>query len=391
MDGSNEFFSGYIEGYFGRELNWTQRADIITHLSSLGMNAYLYAPKEDPYHRVRWKTPYPTSWQDKLKALSAHGQEHGVSVIPALAPGLSYDYLSESDYKILVEKFTLYFSMGINHIALLMDDISEDLPGNCQDAFNSLGAAHGLLLKRLLIDLKRINAKVKLWFCPTIYTDQFVKGKAVDHIYIQDLQASMPESITLMWTGTRVVSESLTTDNCGELVSLFKSNVLFWDNLYANDYAPLRIFVGAFEKREQALIKNSAGIMINPTGLPLTDKFLLSLFDNFLTENDTSEEKWVRTAKEHGIPDLFIGIKRFFWLPFLQLEEDEYNQEKIISYGDLYNDLIVAWVHPLKMEWFPQIHALHLDFLYLQRDKKKRQPWVSHRYPPVISDILGKQ
>jgi hyaluronoglucosaminidase len=55
-------FTGYIEGYFGRTLTWPQRRGIIDQLARLGMNRYLYAPKEDPYHRVRWKESYPAEW-----------------------------------------------------------------------------------------------------------------------------------------------------------------------------------------------------------------------------------------------------------------------------------------------------------------------------------------
>ncbi len=385
-----QLISGYIEGYFGRELTWPQRKDVISHLHRLGMNSYLYAPKEDPYHRVKWKTQYPEEWRQELEQLYAFGEKKGVGVIPALAPGLSYDYLADSDYQILLDKFKVYFDLGMTHVALLMDDIPDELPENCVGKYASLGEAHGLLLDKLLNDLKAMGEGVKLWFCPTIYTDQFVKGKAVDCNYIKDLHANMPEEITVMWTGNRVVSEELSEETCGEIVDLFGGNVLFWDNLYANDYTPLRIFLGAFEGREHTLVERSSGIMINPTGLLETDKFLLHQFSNFLFDNDVSEEKWVETAKEYGVPELFINIRKFFWLPFLEVTEDEYSEEKIASYGNLYDDLIVDWVHPLKMEWFTWLHALHLDFVYLGRDKDKLQPWVMHRYPPVISNIIGQ-
>lgn len=33
------------------------------------MNAYIYAPKSDPYHREKWREPYPASELDRMKEL----------------------------------------------------------------------------------------------------------------------------------------------------------------------------------------------------------------------------------------------------------------------------------------------------------------------------------
>jgi hyaluronoglucosaminidase len=76
-------FTGYIEGYFGRTLTWPQRRGIIDQLARLGMNRYLYAPKEDPYHRVRWKESYPADWHDELSNLASHAARQGVTLVPA--------------------------------------------------------------------------------------------------------------------------------------------------------------------------------------------------------------------------------------------------------------------------------------------------------------------
>ena len=43
------------------------------------------------------------------------------------------------------------------------------------------------------------------------------------------------------------------------LSKLFKNKVIYWDNFYANDYCPRRLFVGPYSGR-----KNIKNIMINP-------------------------------------------------------------------------------------------------------------------------------
>ena len=59
--------TGYIEGYYGVELSWKERDSIISKLHQVGCNTYFYCPKEDPYHRVRWKDDYPIDWIEDFK------------------------------------------------------------------------------------------------------------------------------------------------------------------------------------------------------------------------------------------------------------------------------------------------------------------------------------
>lgn len=381
-------YSGYIEGYYGRELTWEQRFAMLNHLHSLSMNTFLYAPKEDPYHRIQWKKSYPVSWQKILKQFAAAGRRKNIEVIPALAPGLYYDYLSDKDYNLLLKKFHAYFKMGINTVALLMDDIPEDLPASCKHAFSSLGEAHGLLLKKLLPDIRKENRTIKLWFCPTIYTDEFVKGKAVDSAYIKDLAATIPASVTLMWTGPQVVSEKLNQKNIGGILKMFKGNVVIWDNFYANDYAPLRVFIGPYAGREKSIIKSTKGLLINPTGLFHTDKFLLSLFADFLKNKKATIKGWEMVAEEYNITKVFYRIRKFFWSPFLKPSVQDFSKKALKKYGNLYDDLIVDWQNPLKLEWFPFIHGFQQDINYLKMKKSSLKSWLYKHYPPIIAQRM---
>ena len=49
-------------------LNYLGKRDsIISKLHQTGCNTYFYCPKEDPYHRVRWKDDYPIDWIKDFK------------------------------------------------------------------------------------------------------------------------------------------------------------------------------------------------------------------------------------------------------------------------------------------------------------------------------------
>ena len=316
-------YFGYIEGYYGRELTWLQRLAILTHLSFQSMNTYIYAPKEDSFHRLLWQKPYPSSRQKIMKQFVNYGKRIGVEVILSIAPGLSFNYLSKDDYRLLMKKVSSFLKLEANTVALLMDDIPEDLPASCRSSFSSLGEAHGLLLRKLLADIRKENKNANLWFCPTIYTDQFVRGSAAESKYIKDLAKTIPESVTILWTGPQVVSEKLNSKNLGSILKLFKGNVVIWDNFFANDYAPLRLFVGPYTGREKAILKNTRGVLINPTGLFHTDRFIISLFSDFLKNKKATVKSWNTVADEYSIPQPFRRAKKFFWSPWTTFSKND--------------------------------------------------------------------
>ena len=63
--------SGVVEGFYGRPWSWRKRHHLLATLAADGMTAYLYAPKNDPLHRDRWREPYPAADLDRFAALAA--------------------------------------------------------------------------------------------------------------------------------------------------------------------------------------------------------------------------------------------------------------------------------------------------------------------------------
>ena len=57
---------GTIEGFYGEPWSHDERLDQIEFYGDVKANTYIYAPKDDPYHRDRWREPYPA---DKLAEL----------------------------------------------------------------------------------------------------------------------------------------------------------------------------------------------------------------------------------------------------------------------------------------------------------------------------------
>ncbi len=363
---------------------------LLHHLASLEMNTYLYAPKEDPFHRIQWRESYPQIWRRELTEFITKGKQRGITVIPAMAPGLSYDYRSQKDYQTLVTKFKELLSCGATTIALLMDDIPEELPKNCKTHFSSLGQAHALLLQKLFKDLSVEQRDLTLWFCPTVYTDQFAKVPINESVYLQELATDTPKSIKIMWTGPRIIAESLTVKNLAPITQLFKERLIIWDNLYANDYAPLRLFVGPYAKRNPKILDKTSGLLINPTGLLHTDTFLLSLFADFIASKSATKKQWLNIAQQFGIPKEFIAISRFFWSPFTENTQKDFPQTLQKNPQKLFDDLVVAWQSPLKNEWYPFLQSFWQDLFCLTKKGAAQRKWQSTHYPSALALRLDK-
>ena len=118
---------GYIEGYYGRLLNWQDRSFLLARLSALQCDAYLYAPKEDIYHRRQWRTPYKADFIAHFSAFTAQAKEGGIRVLAGIAPGLDFNFPSPNADKVaLFAKADALIKAGADAIVLMFDDISDD-------------------------------------------------------------------------------------------------------------------------------------------------------------------------------------------------------------------------------------------------------------------------
>ena len=86
-------------------LNTTYYVYAHTHsISRLGMNTYLYAPKDDDKHRACWRDLYSLEEADQLTQLIREAQNRGISFIYAIAPGLDITFSNNRDVNFLKRK-----------------------------------------------------------------------------------------------------------------------------------------------------------------------------------------------------------------------------------------------------------------------------------------------
>ena len=92
MKNINKKINGYIEGYYGKLLTWSERLRILQKLYKNRMNFYLYAPKEDDKHRLNWKKKYDNHWLKNFQMFCKNAEANKVEIIVGLSPGLNFNF-----------------------------------------------------------------------------------------------------------------------------------------------------------------------------------------------------------------------------------------------------------------------------------------------------------
>jgi hyaluronoglucosaminidase len=83
------FLRGVVEGYYGRPWSGDARRDVIRFMGAHELDTFVYGPKNDPYHRDRWREPYPADALRDLRATVRVARTAKVRFAVALSPGLA--------------------------------------------------------------------------------------------------------------------------------------------------------------------------------------------------------------------------------------------------------------------------------------------------------------
>jgi hypothetical protein len=249
--------SGVIEGFYGIPWSWRERRRMMAAQASLGMGLYLYAPKNDPLHRDRWRDPYPEADIARFAALADHARALGVTAVIGVSPFIDYRD-DEADYATLVEKVRAFLDLGFGGFAVLADDI-EFAPGVEVDG--ALGTVHVAVVNRLATDL----ADAIPYFTPTVYSDERATDWSGGMAYLTALQDLDPR-IKVLWTGPGTGNRTLAASDMTAFTATTGHKPLIWDNFWANDGGDGlfgRLMLGPYDGRHADLKDAVLGIAQN--------------------------------------------------------------------------------------------------------------------------------
>jgi hypothetical protein len=247
---------GVVEGFYGPAWSPAERRRVLEFAAHCGLDTYVYAPKDDPYHRLRWREPYPDV--SGIVDLAGEARDHGIDLVYALHPyGITASDPAEFD--LLAAKTRQLHAAGIQRFALFFDDIPPDFesPADAAAYPAGRGQAHGELSGRFLALLSDLGISGPLLVCPTDYAGTQRSD------YRDAFAAAAPEKVLLCWTGRDVVVGDVRHDEIEAASRALGRPIVLWDNFPVNDYAPDRLFLGPLVGRP-ADPGSLVGILANP-------------------------------------------------------------------------------------------------------------------------------
>lgn len=283
---------GIVEGFYGKPWTQEQRIDMMAFCEAHGLNAYIYAPKDDPYHREKWREPYPESQIKKLAALIGEAQRHHVKFIFALSPGLDNSYTplrGAMDRKKLLEKLDSVYALGVRDFAVFFDDITE------KD-----GAGQAELLRWL--DERFVKAHGDVPPLITVPTEYYLadmreaNGRAKK--YTKDFSRGLPVDALPLFTGDGVAKGGLSEKSLDEAAALYGRRPGLWWNYPVNDYMEAKLALGPVEDLPKS--GNFPAILFNPMSFEETSKIALATGAAYALAPESYEPRaaWEKAIRE---------------------------------------------------------------------------------------------
>lgn len=259
---------GVVEGFYGTPWSKAERLDFFAFAEKVGFNAYIYAPKDDPYHRAKWREPYPPEKLHELGELAQASRSRGVRFIFAVSPGLDVALSGMGRYgdrEKLLAKMEALYAQGVRDFAVCFDDIRE------KD-----GAGQAELLCWLSERIRERHADARLLLTvPTEYflADMRTANGAVTP-YTRDFSAQSAKDVLVLYTGDGVAKNNLTDASYQSANRLYGCPLALWWNYPANDYMEEKLALGPIEGLPQA--SSIPAVFFNPMRYEALSKLALA-------------------------------------------------------------------------------------------------------------------
>lgn len=243
-----------VEGFYGTPWTHQDRLDQFKFYGENKLNMYIYAPKDDPYHRDQWRDPYPQEEMARMQELINTANENKVDFVFAISPGKDIDINSEADYKALVDKCESLYDMGVRSFAILWDDI-----------FTDDGAGQAAIMNRFNAEFVKTKEGVKpLITVPTQYWGTSMFNGSEVKPYTEGFSKNLDKDIEVMWTGEHVIPESVTLEDAEKVNSLYGRKMILWWNYPVTDYKVDKLALGPIYNLGNDLATKIGGFIINP-------------------------------------------------------------------------------------------------------------------------------
>uniref|UniRef100_A0A3B5AKR6 protein O-GlcNAcase n=1 Tax=Stegastes partitus TaxID=144197 RepID=A0A3B5AKR6_9TELE len=238
-----------------------QRTELFKREQKWGLNAYLYAPKDDYKHRMYWRDLYSAEEAEQLIALISAAKQHNVDFIYAISPGLDITFSNPKEVAALKRKLDQVKEFGCSSFSVLFDDVEREMCAADKRAFSSFAHAQVAITNDVY---QHLGEPETFLFCPTDYCARFCTPTVSQSSYLNTVGQKLLPGIDILWTGPKVVSHKISVESIEEVSAVLRRAPVIWDNIHANDYDPQRLILGPYKDRPTELIPKLKGVLTNP-------------------------------------------------------------------------------------------------------------------------------
>ncbi|GAA0066399.1 hypothetical protein UT300002_11810 [Clostridium perfringens] len=292
-------FRGFIEGFYGVPWSHEDRMNLMKDTSEYKMNTYIYAPKDDPYHRLNWKDLYPEKEAKQIAELAKAGAENNFNFCWTIHPGATLQFTDE-DFEALIKKFEQLYDLGVRQFGVLFDDTDDWSRGQMQaEWINKIDTefvkAKGDVAPMIVISARYNSA----W------------GPNMDR-YFKPFMQTLHDDIQVMWTGHATMSNvSKEVFEWPKVQTGVDKDVAVWWNYPVNDYCDSRILMAPLHNLNQDL-DNVSGFFSNPMNQAEASKVALYSIADYTWNTDSFDymKSW-ETSIEKFVPEVKEEFMRF--------------------------------------------------------------------------------
>ncbi|MDO4451853.1 MAG: beta-N-acetylglucosaminidase domain-containing protein [Lachnospiraceae bacterium] len=248
---------GFIEGYYGIPWSNEDRMSLMKFGGDFKMTSYIFAPKDDPYHKNKWREPYPAEEIAKIKEMVKVGNDAKCRFVWTAHPFMGGFNANKVDEEIaaLLNKFDQLYEAGVRQFGVLGDDVgnlNKDIVIKMMKAVSDWAKKKGDVYDTV--------------FCPAGYNHSW-QG---DYSELNKYDKEFPDDIKIFWTGEAVCQpvEQKTLNHFRRHNLNGQSerrSPLFWLNWPVNDINGERLMMGKGSLLHTDInVNDLAGVVTNP-------------------------------------------------------------------------------------------------------------------------------
>ena len=269
--------------------------------SDFKMNTYIYAPKDDPYHKDRWRELYPDDKAEELRQLAAEGKKDNMNFCWSVHPGNGFNYYTDDDYNALINKFEQLYNLGVRQFGISYDDLGGYVNGQ----------QHADLINRVNREWVKVKGDVDpLIVVGTRYCNGW--GPSMTS-YFKPFFSTLDDDVVVMWTGANTMS-AITKDAYEwpkTQTGVTDKNLAAWWNYPVNDYCDGNLMMSPLENLDTD-VDNLSGFFLNPMSQAEASKVAIFSGADYSWNVSGFERtsSWVRAIDEL-VPEASESFQRF--------------------------------------------------------------------------------